>query len=252
MDKEAIFPPSGIYHSQQHYQSNLLWFKMITLTIRTDMKAEYSGFMKEPRLVRRAFICVFVSFSHSEEKENMNGYMETSVINFYMELLTERGKLENYPSVYAFSTFFYPRLLSGGHAALKRWTRKVDIFSHDLIIVPVHLGVHWCLATIDFRNKAVKYYDSMGSPNNKCLQSLMKYLQDESLDKKKTAFDTSGWQTENVQKIPQQMNGSDCGMFACTFAEYICRDVDITFTQQEMPYFRRKMVYEIYTCKLLM
>jgi sentrin-specific protease 1 len=47
---------------------------------------------------------------------------------------------------------------------------QVDIFSHDLIIVPVHLGVHWCLATIDFRNKAVKYYDSMGSPNNKCLQ----------------------------------------------------------------------------------
>jgi len=54
------------------------------------------------------------------------------------------------------------------------------------------------------------------------------------------------------QKIPQQMNGSDCGMFACTFAEYLCRGADITFTQQDMPYFRRKMVYEIYTCKLLM
>jgi hypothetical protein len=30
-------------------------------------------------------------------------------------------------------------------------------------------------------------------------QNLMKYLQDESLEKKKMAFDTSGWQTENVQ-----------------------------------------------------
>jgi len=30
-------------------------------------------------------------------------------------------------------------------------------------------------------------------------QSLMKYLRDESLDKRKTAFDTSGWKTENVQ-----------------------------------------------------
>jgi hypothetical protein len=27
----------------------------------------------------------------------------------------------------------------------------------------------------------------------------MKYLQDESLDKKKTPFNTSGWKTENVQ-----------------------------------------------------
>lgn len=179
-------------------------------------------------------------------------WLNDEVINFYMEMLKERGKLENYPAVYTFNTFFYPRLLSGGHAALKRWTRKVDIFSHELIIVPVHLGVHWCLAAIDFRNKTLKYYDSMGSPNNKCLQSLMKYLRDESLDKRKTAFDTSGWKTENVQKIPQQMNGSDCGMFACTFAEYICRGAGITFTQQDMPYFRRKMVYEIYTCQLLM
>jgi sentrin-specific protease 1 len=80
----------------------------------------------------------------------------------------------------------------------------------------------------------------------------MKYLQDESLDKKKTRFDVSGWKTENIQKIPQQMNENDCGIFACTFAEYICHGADIPFTQQDIPYFWRKMVYEIYTCRLLM
>jgi sentrin-specific protease 1 len=47
---------------------------------------------------------------------------------------------------------------------------QVDIFSYDLIIVPVHLGVHWCMAAIDFGNKTVKYYNSMGSGNNKCLE----------------------------------------------------------------------------------
>ena len=40
-----------------------------------------------------------------------------------------------------------------GHAALKRWTRKVDIFATDLMLIPVHLGMHWCLATIDFKRK---------------------------------------------------------------------------------------------------
>lgn len=30
-------------------------------------------------------------------------------------------------------------------------------------------------------------------------QHLLKYLQDESLDKKKKPFVTSGWKTENVQ-----------------------------------------------------
>jgi sentrin-specific protease 1 len=38
-----------------------------------------------------------------------------------------------------------------GYAALKRWTRKVDLFAHDLILIPVHLGMHWCLAVVDFK-----------------------------------------------------------------------------------------------------
>jgi hypothetical protein len=36
MDKEDIFPPTGLYHSQQFYCSCLLWFKIITPSIQTD------------------------------------------------------------------------------------------------------------------------------------------------------------------------------------------------------------------------
>ena len=64
-----------------------------------------------------------------------------------------------------------------GHSALKRWTRKVDIFSFDLILVPVHLGMHWCLATVDLKRKGVFYYDSMGGDNTDCLDALLRYLQ---------------------------------------------------------------------------
>jgi sentrin-specific protease 1 len=68
------------------------------------------------------------------------------VINFYMNLLMERGSHEGYPRVYSFNTFFYPKLMSGGHAAVRRWTKQVDLFSYDFVLIPVHLGVHWCLA----------------------------------------------------------------------------------------------------------
>ena len=68
------------------------------------------------------------------------------IINFYMELLKERGTLDNYPKVHAFNTFFYPKITSGGHSAVRRWTRKVDVFAVDYILIPVHLGMHWCLA----------------------------------------------------------------------------------------------------------
>ena len=178
-------------------------------------------------------------------------WLNDEVINFYMNLLIERGKSDNYPSVYAFNTFFYPKLDQNGYDSLKRWTRKVDVFAHDFLLVPVHRGMHWCMAIIDMKEKVVRYYDSMNGRYQRCLDLLLTYLQKESLDKKKQAFDTSGWEKEHAEDIPQQNNGSDCGMFACMYAEYISRGAPITFTQDDMPYFRRKVVYEILKVKLL-
>lgn len=189
-----------------------------------------------------------------KDMETLGGlnWLNDEVINFYMNMLMERGRTEpGLPSVYAFNTFFYPKLLASGYTAIKRWTRRVDIFSHDLILVPVHLGVHWCLAVIDFRHSTIRYYDSMGGQNPKCLEMLRKYLQEESRDKKQKELDMSDWTYETVKDIPHQMNGSDCGMFALKYAEYITRDAKITFEQLNMPYFRRRMVYEILTNKLL-
>ncbi|XP_076382199.1 sentrin-specific protease 1 [Megalopta genalis] len=178
-------------------------------------------------------------------------WLNDEVINFYMNLLIARSSNNKYPKAHAMNTFFYPKLISGGHASLKRWTRKIDIFAQDLIVIPIHLDIHWCMSIIDFRDKSVRYYDSMGSNNMKCLSALRQYLEDESLDKKKQPYDTSNWKLECAKNIPQQMNGSDCGVFSCMFAEYICANKKITFTQQDMPYFRNKMVYEILKSKLL-
>ncbi|MED6244681.1 hypothetical protein ATANTOWER_020934 [Ataeniobius toweri] len=97
------------------------------------------------------------------------GWLNDEVINFYLSLIMERrssdsGRLK----VYTFNTFFYPKLRggaggqAGGHVAVKRWTKAVDLFMFDLILVPLHLGVHWALAVIDLKLKTVKSYDSMG------------------------------------------------------------------------------------------
>jgi sentrin-specific protease 1 len=179
-------------------------------------------------------------------------WLNDEVINFYMNLLIARGTSSNkYPKVYAMNTFFYPKLLSGGHSSLKRWTRKVDIFAQDLIIIPIHLNIHWCMAIIDFRDKTIIYYDSMGNNNPQCLATLQLYLHEESLDKKKQPYVTSDWELKSSRNIPQQTNGSDCGVFSCMFAEYVCANREITFTQDDMPYFRNKMIYEILNVKIV-
>lgn len=182
-------------------------------------------------------------------------WLNDEVINFYMQMIVSRSKKEekpqHWPKVYAMQTFFYPKLVDQGYNSLKRWTRKVDIFDHDLILVPVHLGAHWCLATIDFKKKGIFYYDSMGGDNNRCLKALIGYLEAEHMDKKKSPYDTSDFICENVKEIPQQNNQSDCGMFTCKNAEYLSREALITFTQEDMPYFRRRIIYEIVTDTLL-
>ncbi|XP_072552510.1 sentrin-specific protease 1 isoform X2 [Salminus brasiliensis] len=180
-------------------------------------------------------------------------WLNDEVINFYMNMLVERSKASHLPSVYTFNTFFFPKLRSSGYSTVRRWTKKVDIFSVDIILVPVHLGVHWCLSVMDFRKKSITYFDSMGGNNDEACRILLKYLEQESEDKRGRPFDTSGWtlQSKKRNEIPQQMNGSDCGMFTCKYAEYITKDKPITFTQKHMPYFRRRMVWEILNRRLL-
>ncbi|XP_052845233.1 sentrin-specific protease [Drosophila gunungcola] len=175
-------------------------------------------------------------------------WLNDVIINFYMNLLTERSEkcVGQLPSVYAMNTFFVPRLLQSGHAGVKRWTRKVDLFSKDIIPVPVHSnGVHWCMAIIHMRDKTILYYDSIGGGNQKVLDALEAYLQQESLDKRKLSFDTSGFRIGNALNVPRQENSRDCGVFACMFAEYLTRDAPITFSQDNIDYFRRKMALEI-------
>ena len=179
-------------------------------------------------------------------------WLNDEIINFYFSLIADRSKKQSdLPKVHVMSSFFYPSLVTNGYSRVKRWTKKVDIFSMDLVLLPVHLGIHWCLAVIDFRKCCISYYDSMKGVNEQCLQALASYVPQESQDKLKKPFSMDGWRYETVQDIPEQMNGSDCGVFSCKFAEYVSRDATIDFSQDTMPYFRRRMVYEILNKELL-
>lgn len=103
-------------------------------------------------------------------------WLNDEIINFYGQLILNRsseaeaGK-ENAENgrkvlkVHYFSTFFWTKLLSGYEKSrLAKWTKKIDIFSKDVVLVPVnHNNLHWTAAAINFRKKRIESYDSMGS-----------------------------------------------------------------------------------------
>ncbi|KFM82657.1 Sentrin-specific protease 1, partial [Stegodyphus mimosarum] len=178
-------------------------------------------------------------------------WLNDQVINCYVAMIAERSKSGKYPPVYCFNSFFYSQLKRKGYSSVKRWTRKVDIFSYALNIVPLHLDVHWCLAVIDHRAKTISYYDSMTEIEPTCVDTLSDYLIEEMKDKKGKVLEKGVYSTRIVKDIPMQMNGSDCGMFTLKYAEYLARDAKLTFSQKHMQYFRRRMVYELLTNQLL-
>jgi len=121
----------------------------------------------------------------------------------------------------------------------------------DRIIIPIHLGNHWCLAVINIQDRLARlhllqvlfclylrsccrrfeYYDSLGSPNPTCLKRLRQYLQDEAQDKKGIKLDLLDWTDYQPREIPMQRNGYDCGVFACKFAECIASGRPFYFSQ---------------------
>ena len=83
------------------------------------------------------------------------------------------------------------------------------------------------------------------------LSAILTYLKEEHLNKKGVELDLRCFAKEVVTDCPQQQNGSDCGIFACKVAEYLSRDVPLSFDQEDMAYFRKRMIWEIIQNQLL-
>ncbi|GAU99265.1 hypothetical protein RvY_10293 [Ramazzottius varieornatus] len=189
-------------------------------------------------------------------------WLNDEIANFFLEMIMDRStRRQDFPKVHAFNTFFYTQLMNRGYASLKRWTKKIDLFSFDLILVPVHLSSHWCLAVIDLKKKQMRYYDSLGHKNEQCFRLLRTYLEEEKKDKgsnhphwSNISLDWEEWDFISVaeeEDIPQQKNMCDCGVFMLKFADFVSRGKNIDFNQEHMPYFRRRICYEILQNKLL-
>jgi sentrin-specific protease 1 len=187
------------------------------------------------------------------------GWLNDEVINLYLELLKEREKREpdKFLKCHFFNTFFYKKLYNPNtkyeYKAVRRWTtpRKIgySLIDCDKIFVPIHKEIHWCLAIIDMKEKKFQYLDSLGGDDAHVLDVLARYITDEAKDKTGKDLDVSSWEMELVEDLPQQENGSDCGMFMIKYADFHSRGLPLSFFQTHMPYFRKRTAKEILRLK---
>ncbi|CAL1152476.1 unnamed protein product [Cladocopium goreaui] len=158
-------------------------------------------------------------------------------MNCYLRMIQEQSDGQ----LWCPSSFFWPKLELGGHAAVQRWARRaaVNVASCDALVVPLHLEgvatgrvgtkrpkqllhlVRTFRIVCDPRHH-ILYLDSLGMPAPELLQSRLS----EFVSKEDPAL--SGlWQLYVVNKIPTQLNSSDCGIFVLAYAECVARSLPL-------------------------
>ncbi|TPX41070.1 hypothetical protein SeMB42_g05747 [Synchytrium endobioticum] len=182
-------------------------------------------------------------------------WLNDEVINFYGSMIMHRSKSCNgkYPRVHFFNSFFYEFLETDGYNKVKGWSKKVkpSLWDQDLVIFPVHVGLHWCCGVINFKQRSIEYYDSMRGGNPKFFMLVRGYLNEESIKSRGVPFDFTEWRDYAPKHIPFQTNGYDCGVFTCMYAEYLSRNEEFDFEQSDMPAIRRRLVYEVSNASFL-
>ncbi|XP_047223864.1 sentrin-specific protease 5-like [Girardinichthys multiradiatus] len=172
-------------------------------------------------------------------------WLNDQVMNMYGELIME----SSHHKVHFLNSFFHRQLMTKGYDGVRRWTKQVDLFSKRLLLVPIHLEVHWCLVTADISTKKICLYDSQGHLLQKVARNILKYLMSEAKEKKQAAFE-DGWTVSSDENIPQQANENDCGVFVLEYSRCLALSRPFQFSQQDIPKIRKRIYKELCDCKL--
>ncbi|XXQ35773.1 Ubiquitin-like protease family profile domain-containing protein [Plasmodiophora brassicae] len=195
-------------------------------------------------------------------------YINDSIVDFYLAYL---GETRPDPRVHFFSSFFYRRYVSaataGGrgvdHAAayqaVRKWSRHVDLFDKDYLVMPVCENVHWtCViachpgragddvdddpaaaTTTQRRLPCLLLFDSLGSHHGpKLFRMLRNFLAaawkdaQASQDVAEVRSFTTTTMPGVVVQVPQQANDCDCGLF---LLEYVERFLERPFEDLSRP-----------------
>ncbi|KAK1168606.1 hypothetical protein AOXY_G9406 [Acipenser oxyrinchus oxyrinchus] len=183
-----------------------------------------------------------------EDLSTLDGqnWLNDQVINMYGELVMDAVPHK----VHFFNSFFHKQLVTRGYEGVKRWTKKVDLFSKSLLLIPIHLEIHWSLITVDMPNQHIQFYDSQGIHFRYPVENILRYLLTEAKEKGKPIFQ-KGWKMIVSKCIPQQNNDSDCGVFVLQYCKCLALGKPFQFSQEDMPKVRKRIYKELCECRLL-
>jgi hypothetical protein len=166
-----------------------------------------------------------------------NNQLRDPVLNKYFDLLHDQAIVHGRPHLFC-NTFFATRLLNGSRVT--HYLRKFQLDRLQLLVLPVHVPLHWYLLVLDFRHETIAAYDSSQSQPtyNHALDltaKLVSLIQTTASDAGKMAW--LNHQTLLYPNVVQQDNSVDCGVYVCRYAAIIAKGgnpIDVDFNPASM------------------
>lgn len=179
-------------------------------------------------------------------------FLNDTLIDF--DIMRTISKLEptSLSRIHTFNCFFYKRLIS--KKPVDRFTRNLDIFSKDLVFVPINEALHWYLGVIvnpafalqasrpqdvesgpeicvSDDDEPPKYshvviLDSLGHTRSAAIDALKRFMIEEAAAKHGVQLEKGLLRGRNL-KVPRQPNLTDCGLFLLEMVERALRDIDV-------------------------
>ena len=128
-------------------------------------------------------------------------------------------------------------------------TQNVDIFSLQLLLIPVYVTNHWILVTIENLNTEriqinlfdPKYKDRYASIR----KEIKEFLEFDHLAKKGSRLWRQVCLSVKTDNVPVQKNDHDCGVFLCQTAKCVSNELILDYDECDMPSLRRQMKKEL-------
>ncbi len=187
--------------------------------------------------------------------------LNDEVINFIFQLMQNE-----FPKKSLFlNTYFYVSLTNScenryNFKNVSNWTMfipKDNIFQLKQMFIPCHLNNnHWVCVIVDFEQKIIDYYDSIGDVTHtkvtNCITQYLKDVWNEIYHNDK--FITNEWNVRNnfsdLGNFPIQDNLTDCGVYMCVYVYYRAHNIAFNFSCKDIVIFRRRLALSIIQCDL--
>ncbi|KAE9388819.1 cysteine proteinase, partial [Gymnopus androsaceus JB14] len=171
-------------------------------------------------------------------------WINDKIVNMYTQLIGEHAAHgETSQDIIVFNSYLWNLIgtwrdkhnYDPEHFPLRHSKRKIALLQSHLIVIPINAKKsHWYVIAMNLREKTSIMYTSLWSYNISYQQVEIAYCQAE--------VDMTSWRDIALW----QENGCDCGVFAAQYLESLSQDLLMfEFTQQNIPYIRHRMIWEI-------